>query len=157
MRVKGIYGNASILFLSGSGSQSALHGAVAVERMLARFGGYTRTWGIASLTHSTLEKIPWLEEAVSRRDRISSYDAEKLGISSGDDILIFNDRGRIVVRAEVTEGIIPGVIDVPEGAWFDMDADGIDRGGCANILTPSEHLPGGAWAANTALVEARKA
>ena len=69
---------------------------------------------------------PWLEEAVSRRARISSYDAEKRGISSGDVILIFNDLGRIVLRAEVTEGITPGVIDVPEGAWFDMDADGID-------------------------------
>jgi anaerobic dimethyl sulfoxide reductase subunit A len=110
-----------------------------------------------SAAHSTLEKTPWLEEAVPRRARISSYDAEKRGISSGDDMLIFNDRGRIVVRAEVTEGIMPGVIDVPEGAWFDIDADGIDRGGCANILTPSEHSPGGAWAANTVLVEARKA
>ena len=41
-RVRDTYGNASILFLGGSGSQSALHGSVAVERMLAGFGGYTR-------------------------------------------------------------------------------------------------------------------
>jgi len=110
-----------------------------------------------SAAHSTLEKIPWLEEAAPMRARISTYDAEKRGISDGDEMLIFNDRGRIVVRAEVTERIMPGVVDVPQGAWFDIDADGLDRGGCANVLTPSRHSPGGAWSANTVLVEARKA
>jgi len=110
-----------------------------------------------SAAHSTLEKTPWLEEVVPRRARISAYDAEKRGISDGDEMLVFNDRGRILVRVEVTERIMPGVIDVSEGAWFDIDDDGIDRGGCANILTPSEHSPGGAWAVNTVLVEAIKA
>jgi len=110
-----------------------------------------------SAIHSTMEKTPWLEEAMPRRARISTCDAEKRGISDGDEMLIFNDRGKTLVRAEVTERIMPGVIDLPQGAWFDMDDDGTDRGGCANILTPDEHSPGGAWAANTVLVEARKA
>ena len=48
IRVKETYGNASILLLGGSGSQSVLQGSVAVERLLASFGGYTRTWGDAS-------------------------------------------------------------------------------------------------------------
>ncbi len=110
-----------------------------------------------SATHSTQEKIPWLEEVGPRRARISTYDAEKRGIANGDEVLIFNNRGRVLVPAEVTERIMPGVVDLPQGAWFDIDEAGIDRGGCANILTPSEHSPGGAWVANTVLVEVRKA
>ena len=88
---------------------------------------------------------------------ISSYDAKKRGISDGDEVLIFNDRGRVLVQARITERIMPGVVDLPEGAWFDIDENGVDRGGCANVLTPSEHSPGGAWSANTVLVEVIKA
>ncbi|MFC2032790.1 molybdopterin-dependent oxidoreductase [Chloroflexota bacterium] len=110
-----------------------------------------------SAAHSTLEKVPWLEEVGQRRAMISNYDAEKRGISDGDEVLIFNDRGRVLVQARVTDRIVPGVVDLPEGAWFDIDENGVDRGGCANVLTPSEHSPGGAWSANTVRVEVRKA
>lgn len=48
IRVKNTYGSASILLLGGSGSQAVLHGAGAVERLLAGFGGYTRAWGTPS-------------------------------------------------------------------------------------------------------------
>jgi anaerobic dimethyl sulfoxide reductase subunit A len=107
--------------------------------------------------HSTLEKLPWLEEVKPRRVWLSTYDAEKRGIADGDEVLIFNDRGKVLVRAKVTERILPGVVDLPQGAWFDIDENGIDRGGCANVLTPSEHSPGGAWGVNTVLVEVKKA
>lgn len=108
-------------------------------------------------THSTMEKLPWLEEVKPRQAWLSTYDAEKRGIADGDEVLIFNDRGKVLVRARVTERILPGVVDLPQGAWFDIDENGIDRGGCANVLTPSEHSPGGAWGANTVLVEVKKA
>jgi len=107
--------------------------------------------------HSTLEKLPWLQEVKPRRAWLSTYDAEKRGIADGDEVLIFNDRGKVLVRVRVTERILPGVVDLPQGAWFDIDENGIDRGGCANVLTPSEHSPGGAWGANTVLVEVKKA
>jgi len=48
------------------------------------------------------------------------------------------------------------VVNIGQGGWFDIDDEGIDRGGCANTLTPSEHSPGGAWAANTVLVEVKR-
>jgi anaerobic dimethyl sulfoxide reductase subunit A len=107
-------------------------------------------------THSTLEKLPWLEEVKPRRLWLSTYDAAQRGIVDGDEVLVFNDRGKVLVRASVTERILPGVVDLPQGAWFDIDENGIDRGGCANVLTPSEHSPGGAWGANTVLVEVKK-
>ncbi len=108
-------------------------------------------------THSTMEKIPWLDEVEPRCVWISTRDAEARGISDGDEVLIFNDRGKVLMPAKVTERIMPGVVNIGQGGWFDIDEQGIDRGGCANTLTPSEHSPGGAWAANTVLVELRKA
>ena len=108
-------------------------------------------------THGTMEKIPWLDEVEPRRVWINSRDAEARGISDSDEVLIFNDRGRVLIQAKVTERIMPGVVSIGHGGWFDIDEQGIDRGGCANTLTPSEHSPGGAWATNTALVEVRKA
>ena len=59
--------------------------------------------------------------------------------------------------ARVTERIMPGVINIDEGGWFDIDEEGVDRGGCANTLTSSEPSPAGAWASHTVLVEIRKA
>jgi len=52
---------------------------------------------------------------------------------------------------------MPGVVDIPQGAWFSPDAQGIDRRGCANTLTKDVGSPGGAACHNTALVEVLKA
>ncbi|MFC2000668.1 molybdopterin dinucleotide binding domain-containing protein, partial [Chloroflexota bacterium] len=108
-------------------------------------------------THSTLEKIPWLEELESRRVWMNTLDAQKRGISDGEAVLVFNDRGRVFMRARVTERIMPGVVDMAEGGWFDIDQHGVDRGGCANMLTTSNNSPAGAWATNTGLVEVERA
>ena len=108
-------------------------------------------------THSTMEKIPWLDEVEPRHIWISTRDAEARGISDGNEVLVFNDRGKVLMQAKVTERIMPGVVNIGQGGWFAIDKQGIDRGGCANILTPTEHSPGGAWSANTVLVEVRKA
>ncbi len=108
-------------------------------------------------THTTMEKIPWLAEVEPRRVWINTTDAEVRGISDGDEVLIFNDRGKVLMRANVTERIMPGVVNIGHGGWVDLDEWGIDRGGCSNILTSSEHSPGGAWSTNNVLVEIRKA
>jgi len=108
-------------------------------------------------THSTMEKVPWLDEIEPRRVWINTQDAKTRSISDNDKVLVFNDRGKVLIRARVTERIMPGVVNIGQGGWFDIDERGIDRGGCANTLTPSEHSPGGAWAANTVLVEVTRA
>lgn len=107
-------------------------------------------------THTTMEKIPWLDEVEPRRLWINTSDAEERGISDGDEVLVFNDRGRVRIQAKVTERIMPGVVSLGHGAWFDFDEQGVDCGGCSNVLTSSEHSPGGAWSTNTVLVEVKK-
>ena len=104
-------------------------------------------------THSSLEMIPWLEEIESHAVWINSIDAESRGIKQGDLIDIYNDRGRIRIHAKVTERIIPGVVVVYQGAWYNPDKNGVDLGGCGNVLTKDSHSPGGAFPMNSALVQ----
>ncbi len=69
---------------------------------------------------------------------------------------MFNDRGRIRIRVRVTPRIAPGVVSVPQGAWFDPDADGVDVGGSTNTLTslhPSPLAKGNAQHTNLVQVE----
>jgi anaerobic dimethyl sulfoxide reductase subunit A len=104
-------------------------------------------------THSIYFNVSWLKELEPHSVWINTADAQARGISDGDLVDIYNDRGRIRIPARVTERIMPGVVNVYQGAWYIPDENGVDRGGCANMLTKDEHSPGGAYPFNTALVQ----
>ena len=98
--------------------------------------------------HSQFETLPWLRELQPQTLMISTRDAVARGISDGDRVRVFNDRGEVIIPAKVTERIMPGVVDLPQGAWFSPDEKGVDRGGCANVLTNDRSSPCGALVTN---------
>jgi len=106
--------------------------------------------------HSTLQNVDWLEEAEPNVVWINPVDAETRGIRDGDEVYVFNDRGKLAIKVWVTKRIIPGVVSIYEGAWYKPDEEGIDRGGCVNVLTNDAYSPGGAAALKTALVQITK-
>ncbi len=55
---------------------------------------------------------------------INPIDAEKRNISSNDLVTVFNDRARTTLKARVTEGVKPGVLDITEGWWIDQFKEG---------------------------------
>lgn len=106
--------------------------------------------------HSNFHNVKWLTDLEPQRVSINAADAEARGIHNGEVVRIFNDRGEIRIPAFVTETIMPGVVDICEGAWYNPDSQGIDRGGCPNVLTKDEHSPAGAWCTHTSLVQVAK-
>ena len=107
-------------------------------------------------THSIFHNIPWLRETYQQEVTLNARDAEKLGIRTGDIVEIWNDRGRVVVPAYVTERCMPNVVVLFEGAWMDLAKDGTDRAGNPDFLTLDEPSPAGAFAYNTILVDLKK-
>jgi anaerobic dimethyl sulfoxide reductase subunit A len=91
--------------------------------------------------HSTLDNVDWLREAWPQRVFINPLDAEPRGISNGDEVKVFNDRGATLVRCRVTKRIMPGVIAIPQGAWWSPDEKGVDRRGSVNVLTSERWTP----------------
>jgi anaerobic dimethyl sulfoxide reductase subunit A len=107
-------------------------------------------------THSIFNNIPWLRETFSQELTINASDAKKLGVRTGDTVEVWNDRGKCVVPAYVTERCMPGVVVLHEGAWMDIDANGVDRSGNPDFLTLDEPSPAGAFAYNTVLCNVKK-
>jgi anaerobic dimethyl sulfoxide reductase subunit A len=107
-------------------------------------------------THSIFNNIGWLRETFEQEVTLNAADAAKLGIKTGDTVEVWNDRGKCVVPAYVTERCMPGVVVLHEGAWMDVDDKGVDRAGNPDFLTIDEPSPAGAFLYNTALVNVRK-
>ncbi len=132
-----------------------------VEEWESPFGEEARRFPLQALGSHSLSRVhsshannPWLQEAFPQRVFVNPVDAEARGIRDGDPVRVFNDRGRLVIPCRLTNRIRPGVVDIPQGAWWAPDADGTDRGGNVNVLTterltPFAHGP----AAHTCMVE----
>jgi anaerobic dimethyl sulfoxide reductase subunit A len=107
-------------------------------------------------THSIFNNISWLRETYEQEVTINASDAKRLGIKTGDTVELFNDRGRTVAPAYVTERCMPGVLVLHEGAWMDLDKNGVDRSGNPDFLTADWPSPAGAFAYNTVLCAIKK-
>ena len=92
-------------------------------------------------THSSYANNPWLQEAAPHSLWINPLDAEPRGIRHGDLVRVYNQFGQTQVRAKVTPRIMPGVMSLPQGAWYSPDAKGNDQGGCINTLTNQRPSP----------------
>lgn len=90
---------------------------------------------------------------------INPEDAAARGISDGDLVRLFNDRGACLAGAVVTEDLRPGAIRLYTGAWYDPVDGGkpgsLDRHGNPNMLTLDKGTSklGQGPSAQTALVE----
>ena len=107
-------------------------------------------------THSIFHNIPWLRETYQQEMTMYTGDAARLGLKTGDIVETWNDRGKCVVPIYVTERCMPGVVVLHEGAWMDLDKNGVDRSGNPDFLTLDEPSPAGAFAYNTILVNVKK-
>src|SRR5690625_4020750 len=86
-------------------------------------------------THSSYGNVPLLQEAHPQRLWINPVDAAARELGNDDWARVYNDRGATLVQVRVTPRIAPGVVMLPQGAWYNPGPDGTDRAGTANVLT----------------------
>jgi len=65
-------------------------------------------------------------------------DAARRGVRSGDTVRVYNDRGACLAGVEIDPGVMPGVVVMATGAWYDPVESGdqpLDRHGNPNVLS----------------------
>lgn len=101
-----------------------------------------------------------LEENIQGRQhlRINSQDAAQRNIRQGDLVELYNDRGRLIAGAQVSDDIMPGVVSLEEGNWIQLDSQGRCNSGGINIITSSRASSqlSQATSANTCLASLKK-
>ncbi|MBI4787635.1 MAG: molybdopterin-dependent oxidoreductase [Chloroflexi bacterium] len=128
------------------------------------FGPEAQQYPLQAVGHHTLHRVhsshdnnDWLEEAFPQRVFINPIEAQARGIADGDSVKVYNARGAIVLPCRVTNRVMPGVVDIPEGAWWTPDENGIDRRGNINVLTSERWTPlAFATAQHTAMVQVER-
>ncbi|EPC4329460.1 DMSO/selenate family reductase complex A subunit, partial [Cronobacter sakazakii] len=94
-----------------------------------------------SRTHSTYGNVDVLQAACRQQVWINPQDAQARGINDGDQVRVWNARGEARIEAKVTPRIMPGVVALGEGAWYQPDAQGVDHAGSINVLTTQRPSP----------------
>jgi biotin/methionine sulfoxide reductase len=96
----------------------------------------------ASRLHSQMDPGPVSRKAkVGGREALTIHpaDATARGIRAGDIVRVFNDRGACLAGAVLSEAVMPGVIVLPTGAWYDPAEPGqpgtLEIHGNPNVLT----------------------
>ncbi|MBH1962898.1 MAG: molybdopterin-dependent oxidoreductase [Comamonadaceae bacterium] len=79
----------------------------------------------SQLDHSAYSKANKIQER--EPVLISAEDAGARGISDGDVVRLFNDRGSCLAGARVSSKIRAGVVKLSTGAWFDPAAWDVER------------------------------
>ncbi len=94
-----------------------------------------------SRVHSIHDNVPELAEAFPQRVFMNPLDARPRGIRDGDLVRVWNTRGALAIACRLTGRILPGVIAIPQGAWWAPDKNGLDRRGNVNVLSSERWTP----------------
>lgn len=101
-------------------------------------------------THSSYGNVDWMNSVAPQQCWINDQDAAALGVTNGDDLIVSTLRGKTQISAKVTPRIMPGVVSIPQGAWYDPETrdaatigskEVLDKGGCISVLTSMRPTP----------------
>jgi len=114
-------------------------------------------WHTKRRCHSIHDNNQAMHKLDPQRLWMHPEDASARGIRDGEEVLVWNSRGKIRIPVHITERIMKGVTALSQGAWYQPGEDGVDTAGSINVLTslrPTPYSKGNAQ--HTNLVEVRK-
>jgi biotin/methionine sulfoxide reductase len=90
--------------------------------------------------------------------RMNASDASARGLTNGDLVRVFNDRGAFICALTIVDGLKEGVAQISTGAWYDPAQPGspsLEKHGNPNVVTHDEGSSqlGQSSAAQSVLVE----
>ncbi|MBI2919326.1 MAG: molybdopterin-dependent oxidoreductase [Chloroflexi bacterium] len=87
--------------------------------------------------HSTFWNVPWVRGDCYRHAVwLSVADAKARGIADGETARVFNDKGEIRLPAYVTSRLMPGIIVVRQGSWYQEE-----NGNVSHVLLGDSKSP----------------
>ena len=135
-----------------------------IQEWESPFGPEAQEYPLQAIGHHTMGRVhsthannDWLEAAFPQVVYMNGLDAKARRIKDGELVRVYNGRGALVLPCKLTPRILPGVVDIPQGAWWAPDERGFDHGGNVNVLTSERWTPlAFATAQQTIMVEVKK-
>jgi anaerobic dimethyl sulfoxide reductase subunit A len=108
-------------------------------------------------SHSEFDNVLQLREAFPQEFLMNPIDAAARGIVTGDIVKITSSEGSSLRPVLVTDRIMPGVTQLPHGAWTEFDeALGVDKAGSDNYLEAGIATVEGLGGFNSQIVQVEK-
>jgi anaerobic dimethyl sulfoxide reductase subunit A len=85
--------------------------------------------------NSQNSNLPWAAKLAKQVLVMNVQDARSRDIQDGETVRVQSAQGEMEIEASLTEDIIAGCVSLIQGAWSARDAQGVEKGGSANILT----------------------
>lgn len=98
-------------------------------------------WHTKRRCHSVHDNNAWMDVLESPSVWMNPHDARTRGIVDGQQVEVYNDRGRVRIEVRVTDRIIAGVVAISQGAWYTPNDHGVDIRGNINTLTTQRPTP----------------
>jgi anaerobic dimethyl sulfoxide reductase subunit A len=89
-------------------------------------------------THSQGSDVPDIRRAAAHALEMHPADASAREIADGTRVRAWNDQGEAFVPVRLTDDLTQGVVCLPEGVWVELDAEGRDIAGSANMFTSTQ-------------------
>lgn len=98
-------------------------------------------WHTKRRCHSIHDNNGEMEKIDPQRVWMHPEDAGERGVEEGDAVLVYNERGKMILPAHITERILKGTAAAAQGAWYSPDENGVCRRGSINVLTSQHPTP----------------